>query len=303
LLLPVFVATTAWAAPHKRHHKHHDDDDETETAAATPVDDDAADRAKPDKVDKVTEHESVKPAHHTELYFRAGVASVDPRMASGGFELEPSPLAGLAGIMTPQGGLTTDTATLVAAIIGVAPAVFRGHVAIETIIGLPQTTHLRATGQLATQSLAPTVLGLQTGIPPLGTNLGEAKAVPPLVTVVFRLPAIGPVVAFVGGGASVLFITDAKVTNPVLTQVATPKLDISPAVGLVGQAGVDIHLGGRFYARADVKEMWFQDTTSTITNIRVHTDIPDLETVDVGSVKATVSARPIIFQAGIGMNF
>jgi outer membrane protein W len=96
---------------------------------------------------------------------------------------------------------------------------------------------------------------------------------------------------------------NARITNPVLTQVATPKLEVTPAVGVVGQIGVDIHLFDRFSARLDIKELWFQPSRATISNIRVHTTIPLLETVDVGSAKAVLQANPIVVQAGIGASF
>jgi hypothetical protein len=108
---------------------------------------------------------------------------------------------------------------------------------------------------------------------------------------VFRLPALGPFRFYVGGGASVLFVRDAKITNPVLTQVATPKLEVTPALGAVGQLGVDIHLFDRFSARLDIKELWFQPSQATISNIRVPTTIPLLETVDVGTATSVLQAN------------
>jgi outer membrane protein W len=124
-----------------------------------------------------------------------------------------------------------------------------------------------------------------------------------MVTAIVRMPALGPLRFYVGGGASVLFVRDARITNPVLTEVATPKLEVTPAVGAVGQVGVDIHLFDRFSARIDIKEIWFQPSQATISNIRVHTTIPLLETVDVGSAKSVLQANPLIVQAGIGASF
>jgi outer membrane protein W len=243
--------------------------------------------------------------HRNELYIVAGVAHVDARVASGGLQLDPTGLASIAAMPGPVGGsVVSDPSNLIAGMIGFAPAALRGHVAFETVIGIPKTTQLRATGDLATKSLAPTALGIiPTGIPPLGEQLGEAKAFPPMVTALFRLPALGPARFYVGGGASVLFITGARITNPVLTEVATPRLDVTPAMGLVGQIGVDVQISRRFSARIDVKEMWFQSSEATISNIRVHTTIPLLETVDVGSAKSELRANPIIVQAGVKASF
>jgi outer membrane protein W len=241
----------------------------------------------------------------TEIYFRAGIAHVEPRISSGGLELQPEGITKLATPMEPvQGGIETSPTNIFAAIIGVAPGFFHGYLAIETIIGVPKKAKLRAKGDLATKSLAPTALDIvPTGVPPLGEELGEASAVPPMVTIVLRSPKLGPARFYVGGGASVLFVRDAKITNKVLTEVATPKLEISPAFGVVAQAGVDVQIYKRFYARLDVKELWFQPAETRISNIYVKTTIPLLETVKVGSAKSEATANPLIVQFGLGASF
>lgn len=238
----------------------------------------------------------------TEWYFRAGLAHVEPRISSSGMELQPEGITRLATPMEPvQGGVESSPTNVYAAILGVAPAALGGYVGFETIIAVPKKAKLRAYGDLADKSLAPTALDLvPTGIPPLGEELGEAMAAPVTLTAVVRTPALGPVRAYAGGGASVLFVMDAKVTNQVLTEVATPKLEIDPAFGVVAQAGVDVHLFGKFYARLDYKAMWFQPAETRITNIHVRTTIPLLETVDVGSARSESTANPRIVQIGIG---
>src|SRR5262249_45405185 len=161
------------------------------------------------------------------------------RVASGGLELDPAGLASLAAKPGPmQGRVESDPANILAGMIGFAPAALRGHRAFETPGGLPQATQPRATRDLPGKPLAPTALGLvPTGIPPLGSEFGEVKSSTPMVTAIFRLPALGPFRFYVGGGASVLVVRDAKITNPVLTEVATPKLEVTPAFGAVGQIG------------------------------------------------------------------
>lgn len=304
LALCALATTTAAAAP-ARHEKIAAADDDTAA-------DDTADLAARDERDAVVADavvaEVTRPRHRrhrNRFYFIAGVAHVDARVASGGLQLDPMGLASLAVMPGPmQGGVESDPSNIIAGVIGFAPAALRGYVAFETLVGLPKTTKLRATGDLANKSLAPFALGfVPTGIPPLGSELGEVKATPPMVTAIFRLPALGPLRFYVGGGASVLFVRDARITNPVLTQVATPRLEVTPALGAVGQVGVDIHLFDRFSARLDIKELWFQPSQATISNIRVHTTIPLLETVDVGSAKSVLQANPIVVQAGIGATF
>jgi outer membrane protein W len=278
--------------------------------ASADTDDDEVAAAEDEEEDELEEEIVVKPRTQrarpsTEIYFRAGIAHVEPRISSGGLELQPEGITKLATPMAPvQGGIETDPTNIFAAIIGVAPGYFHGYLAIETIIGVPKKAKLRAKGDLATKSLAPTALDIvPTGVPPLGEELGEASAVPPMVTIVLRSPKLGPARVYVGAGASVLFVRDAKITNKVLTEVATPKLEISPAFGVVAQAGIDVQLYKRFYARLDFKELWFQPAETRISNIHVKTTIPLLETVKVGSAKSEATANPIIVQFGLGASF
>jgi len=276
-----------------------------------PVEEAAVEAEEPDELAVEETEEIEKPRKkqrskpETEWYFRAGVAHVEPRISSSGLELEPVGIVKLAAPMGPvQGGIETDPTNIFAAIIGVAPSVFHGYIGIETIIGVPKKAKLRAKGDLANKSLAPSALDLvPTGVPPLGEELGEASAVPPMVTVVLRTPKLGPVRLYAGGGASILFVRDAKITNKVLTEVATPKLEIDPAFGFVAQAGIDVQIYKRFYARLDVKELWFQPAETRISNIAVKTTIPLLETVQVGSGRSESTANPIIVHFGIGATF
>ena len=278
-----------------------DDDAHDDAHVARPPREAALDAA---PADDVAIHAAPRRAERApQFYVRAGYAYMIPQFSAGGFQLVPSPVASIAVTGPIQGGVTTPAAGTIAAIIGFAPRALGGHVAFETLVGAPAKTEFQATGALATQSLAPTALGIPTGIPALGSQLGEASAVPPMLTVLFRLPALGPFTAYAGGGASVLFVTDATITNPVLTQVGHPTFSIPPALGVIAQAGVDARLYKHWYARFDFKEIWYQPVEATISNITVHTTIPLLETVDVGTVKSQVAANPIVLQAGIGADF
>jgi hypothetical protein len=334
LMIPclLLLATTAAAQPFKRRHKRHKKptpahkeeapaDDaavEMEPDAELPAPRAEAERieaarldgsgeeplAEPEQKDEATPQKKTR-ARQERFYFRAGLSHVEPRISSSGMTLEPEGIARLATPMGPvQGSVKTDPTNVFTAILGYAPRTFRGYVGFETIIGIPKKAKLKATGDLANKSLAPTALDLvPTGIPPLGEELGEASAAPLMLTIVARAPALGPARFYAGGGGSVLFVTDAKVTNPVLTEVATPKLDIAPSLGVVAQAGVDIHIVDRFYARLDFKELWFQPAETRITNIRVKTTIPLLETVNVGSARSESKANPKIFSIGVGASF
>src|SRR5688500_18121609 len=160
-----------------------------------------------------------------------------------------------------------------------------------------------ATGTIANESIAPMALGIPTGVPALGDELGEAKAAPPVVTAVYEL-ATGKLRPYVGGGVSVLFAYGAKVTNPILTQVAQPDMKISPAPGLVLQTGLDARITSRVYARIDIKFIAGMLARARVEHIQVRTpELPVFDTVEVGTAKMSVWVNPLIVQAGIGTDF
>jgi outer membrane protein W len=321
VMASVFASTTLVHAqpPHKKAKAQakavEDDEDDDDAPTKKPTRKKAKAQAKADDDDDDDDDAvAVKPVVHkrsplehaprNELYFRAGLAYVDPQIKTGGLQLVATPVAQLAANpMSLQGGITSNNDAIFAANVGFSPAVFHNYVAFETVLGIPSSTKFQATGPLATQSLAPTALGaVPTGIPPLGSDLGQATATPIMVTAIGRLP-LGPVTLYAGGGPSILFITNTQITNKVLNEVASPQFAVTPAAGVIAQAGVDVHIWGKIYARVDFKELWFETSTATISNIQVHTTIPLLETVDVGSVKSQFTANPVIYEAGIGATF
>ncbi|MGE5187025.1 MAG: OmpW/AlkL family protein [Acidobacteriota bacterium] len=248
-----------------------------------------------------------KPKAKKRFYFRAGVAFVDPLSQSN--ELELAGVDGPASLAISNGpiagsGASIASSTIPAVIIGYVLPKWHDRVAIETILGTPLTVKMQATGTLATQSLAPTALGIPTGIMPLGPELGQADAVPPVVTLVYSLLADGPVRPYVGAGASVLIAYNARVTNPVLTSVGKPSFSIAPAPGLALQTGVEATIYGRIYARLDVKFIALMQARAEVHNIQMNApDLPLFGTVEVGTAKMSMWVNPLIIQAGIGTDF
>jgi len=247
------------------------------------------------------------PAKRQRLYVRLGVAYVHPFASSGPLSL--ANVDGAASLAVKDGpiagsGTTIDAATVPAAIIGYTLPYLHDRLSIETILGTPIPVKFEATGTLANQSLAPTALGIPTGVMALGPQLGEAKGVPPVVTAVYALTDSPTFVPYVGAGVSMLFAYDAKVTNPTLTMVGQPDMSISPAPGLVLQTGIDAKIWNRVYARIDVKFIALMQANAEVDHIQIQTpDLPLFGNVEVGSAKMSVWVNPLIVQAGIGANF
>jgi len=214
--------------------------------------------------------------------------------------------ATLAIMDGPIAGSSTDIGALTvpAAIVGARWAAPGGEVAVETILALPVTLKLRAGGTLADESIAPTVLdGIQTGIPALGSELGETKALPPTITAVYRYALSDTLHPYVGAGVSYLYTYDGRITNPVLTEVAEPSLDIENGWSGVAQAGLDLRFN-RFSVVFDVKYMTGFSVQGDVTDIYVRSSaFPLYEAVHVGDATLDVQASPLIFHAGAGFDF
>jgi outer membrane protein W len=153
-------------------------------------------------------------------------------------------------------------------------------------------------------SIAPEALGIATGVPALGSELGEADAAPPLVTAVYRVADLGPIHPYLGLGVGVLITYNARATNPVLTEVGEPRFHIDPAPGLVLQAGTDVLVWRRIYLRADVKYIAFMKAHATVEDLRVRTpELPLFETAEVGTATMDMWVNPLIVQLGAGVDF
>jgi outer membrane protein W len=138
---------------------------------------------------------------------------------------------------------------------------------------------------------------------PVGPDIGEAKAIPPILTAVYSL-SMGRVRPYVGAGLAVMFVTDAHVTNPVLTAVAEPEMSLSPAPGLVLQTGIDARLWKGLFARVDIKYIAFMLASAEIRHIQVQTPLlPLFQTVEVGTARMSVWVNPLIIQAALGLDF
>ena len=249
---------------------------------------------------------------HKKFYVRGGVAHIAPLESSR--EMELADVDGPASLAVQNGpvagsGASVSSATVPALTIGYVLPWLDGKLSAETIIGLPFTVTFTATGTLANESIAPTALGIPTGVGALGDamsgpQMGTAKAVPVVLTAVYKLRTFGPVTPYAGGGPSIMFATEEKVTNSMLTEVSQPEMSIAPAPGLVLQGGIDAKITKRVYARLDVKFIAFMLARARVEHIQVRTpDLPLFDTVEVGTAKMSMWINPLIVQAGIGTDF
>ncbi len=246
-------------------------------------------------------------ADRPDFYVRLGAAFLKPLSSSRAVEL--ADVHGAASLAIQNGplagsGAKIESVTIPAAIAGYVLPTASRRWSTEVVLGLPFKVKFQATGTLASMSLAPTALGIPTGVGPLGPELGEATAVPIVLSVTYRPIQRGAILPYLGAGPSVLFATNAKVTNPILTEVNHPEMSITPAPGLVLQGGLEARLWRSVYARIDLKFIAFMRARGEVKNVNVKTPgLPLFDSVEVGTAKVNLSVNPLIVQAGIGMDF
>jgi outer membrane protein W len=240
----------------------------------------------------------------TRFYFRAGGIRQTSSLGATEFDLQTSLPVDTSQLGAGSGVEMQQDSIPVGVIVGFVLPVWNRRLSVETILGFPTKTRFRATGKLADESLAPTFMGLPTGIEPLGPDLGEATISPPLVTAVYRVADLGPVTPIIGTGVMVLLARGARITNPVLNEAGSPELSISPSPGLVLQGGLEVRLSKRFAARFDVKYVMGMKVAARVENISVTPKaIPQLGSLEVGDAVLSASVTPLVFQAGIGADF
>lgn len=185
---------------------------------------------------------------------------------------------------------------------------------IELILAPPNMVNIELTaeGTLATESLAPFALGnIPTGVPPAGEELGTVSALPPMATAVFRPWRDKFFRPYGGAGLAYMIVTGGEITNEILTSVAEPRLEVDHGLGNLGlvlQAGAEVRLlklmGKSLYFSADVKYIGFLSLTAQVRDIYVEAPgLPVFGPVRVGDAGATVTVNPLIFQAGLGLDF
>jgi outer membrane protein W len=251
---------------------------------------------------------SAKPWWKRRLYVRAiGVAYIATFEQSREMELAnidgPASLAVTNGPI-PGSGAEINSAVIPAGIIGFRLPWLRDRLALEVIVGTPMTVKFRATGTLANESIAPSALGIPTGVPALGEELGETKGVPLVLTSVYRFLGEGRIQPYAGAGATLMFTMQSKITNPLLTEVGEPDFYLAPTPGLVMQAGLDVKVWRSLYARLDVKFIALMLARAEVSHVQVRTPaLPLFEAVEVGTAKMSAWVNPLIIQAGLGFDF
>jgi outer membrane protein W len=242
------------------------------------------------------------------FYFRAGYSALMPDSASS--EVVLSDVGGPASLAVSNGpiagsGASVEPVDFPSVVLGFRLPWLGDAWSVETILALPLTVEFKATGSLANESLAPYALGnIPTGVPPLEEEFGETKALPPVVTLVYRFNMEKAWRPYVGAGLAYMISYDSKVTNPVLTELSQPKLEIDDAFGFAFQGGIEYNFLNDWWINADVKYIAGLETTATVSDIWVTTPaLPTYEVARVGDASIDVEVNPWVYHIGIGFDF
>lgn len=284
------------------------------------------------------------------LYVKPGVSYLDFSELKS-TDLELSGVEFPANLAISNGGVDGAKASISNQYIGTIalgyniPGTGR-HLSLETIIGKPiDISFVSQSGTLRDESLAPTaMLGnvvpddiagsgalqdvlnglggavndatglLDTGIPPLGRNLGNVKSLPIMLTLTYHPFPDSFFRPYIGGGAVYLYNYDSEIINDVLTQVSDPGFDVSSTPGYVLQAGMDVGDPKQgFFGFADVRYIGDATVTGKLSDINVRVRNPALgstlkalgygQDIAVGDAEIDLDINALIYTLGVGYRF
>ncbi|EKF73559.1 OmpW family protein [Alcanivorax hongdengensis A-11-3] len=241
------------------------------------------------------------------LYFRLGALYVKPDIVTHSITLKNlSEIASVAVEPGPQEGEAySDPQLQPFAIVGYKlPWGNDASWSLETIIGAPPTLKLKAKGKIADEPLVTEANGIPTGVPALGEEVAETKVIPPVVTLVKRFNMDSTIRPYVGLGVTYLYTYDTHVTNPILTEFGEPELNIDNKFGWVAQLGLDMHLGGGWWAAADFKYISVPDVTATLEKTYIRAPgLPQYQYAEVGDAEFKADLNNLAFGLGVGFTF
>jgi len=243
------------------------------------------------------------------FYLNFGVTEIDLSSSSGEIELSELDFAtSLALNEGPVDGsgiaLTGDTQPTIN--IGYNFKKMPG-VSFETALGLPFVFDLTFTGTAASESFAPEVFGiLPTGIPALGTELGNYTVLPAVASVVYTAPEFWRVRPHVGFGFTYILPVDSEVTNKVLTEVGKPKLDVPVAFGELLQVGFSARVASGVSLVADYKYVPSIEVISQLENIEVESNfsaLPGIGNNKIGQGEVETVIDSSVFNIALKVEF
>lgn len=242
------------------------------------------------------------------LYFRLGAIYMSPDVKTNSITL--SNLSEIAEVAVEsgeqEGDAFSDPLTIPAATIGykLRWGAWGGGWSLETMAAMPPTLELKAKGRIADVPLVTEANGIPTGVPALGEKVAETKVAPPMVTLVKRFRNDHNLRPYAGLGVVYLFTYDSHVTNPILTEVGEPKLEIENKFGWVGQVGVDWRLSDYWWLAADFKYLSVKDVSATVERTFIRAPgLPQYQYAEVGDAEFNADMNVYAFSLGVGFTF
>lgn len=136
---------------------------------------------------------------------------------------------------------------------------FTPHVGVELILGSSRH-NLRAEGSIA-------ALG----------KIAEARTLPPVVSVQYHFSPKGAMRPYAGIGVNYTRFYDQETTAALAAALGPTRLDLDNSSGLVGQVGVDIPIGGRWFVNFDAKYLSMNTTARLNSSGTVRTVDVDID--------------------------
>ncbi len=93
-------------------------------------------------------------------------------------------------------------------------------------------------------------------------------------------------------------------TNPILTEVGEPELEIENKFGWVGQVGVDWRMTDYWWLAADFKYISVKDVSATVERTFIRAPgLPQYQYAEVGDAEFNADMNVYAFSLGVGFTF
>ena len=212
------------------------------------------------------------------FYFRLGYSFLNPQLESG--DLELLRLEGPARLALRPGALPGHRISARSTWLPLLSFGYRfarwggGDWSIESALAPPVRLTLIAEGSLAERSLAASALGgIPTGLPALGTELGEASAILPFVLLNYERPISDWAFCYVGAGLAYFMSTGSTLNNPLIDS-ETATIDVEDSFAFPLQGGLGFPLLAGLSITAELKYFLGIESDAVLQRLRVR--LPEL---------------------------
>lgn len=151
-------------------------------------------------------------------------------------------------------------------------------------------------------------------IPDVEGDFAELSTLTPTASVLYSFDVNPKIKPYVGAGLAFIVFSDAKVISETLLAESggNPEMELSSAMGVVLQAGVEYNFYKNWWLSADFRQVAGAETDVTISDLDIDVEAdfvvpllgtPGTTTATVDNAKTTISIDTTVLSFGVGLDF